>query len=444
MIRRFSVLALVFSLALAVTAPSFAAGSADDLASVKARIASLERQIQASSGQRSAIASEVVAARGRMEIAESEVGVAQGNVDKVRDTLEQKREVLSGVRSELAERLIILTSTRLDRDAARIKAETSVIQAYMRGGVDDPSIAFSAKGIAEVSVGLGYLDTLTGNSTDAADRYAEILAREQQERARIQQLEGAIAVEVKGLEDAEHEAEVLASELAIKRAALENEYQSQRNLLARVEAEIADYEHDKEGFEAEEASIRATIAAAAAAAAAKAEAAARAKAAAAAKADAAAAASAAASAAATVTTSARTVTTSPPAVSTGTGTLRWPIRGSIDSPFGWRTHPITWDRRYHTGIDIAGPYGLPIKAAKAGIVIFAGVKGGYGNSVMIDHQNGWVTLYAHQQSLNVQLGQYVTTNTTIGWVGSTGNSTGPHLHFELRVNGVPTDPMRYL
>jgi murein DD-endopeptidase MepM/ murein hydrolase activator NlpD len=445
MIRRLFVLALVVSLAMALAAPGWAASSADDLAGVKARIASLERQIQASSGQRSAIASEVLAASGRLESAESDVETAEGNVATVRDDLARKREVLTGVRTELAERLLILASTRLDRDAARVEAEASVVQAYMRGGVDDPSLAFSAAGIAEISVGLGYLDTLTGNSADAADRYGEVLALEQRERARIQQLEGAMVVDVKGLEDAEHEAEVLASELAIKRAALENEYQAQRNLLARVEAEIADYEHDKEGFEAEEASIRATIAAAAAAAAAEAKAQAEAKTRAEAAARAAAATAAAAPTATSATTTApRTVTTSPPAVSTGNGTLSWPIRGSIDSPFGWRIHPISRDRRYHTGIDIDGPFGMPIKAAKAGIVILAGVKGGYGNSVMIDHQNGWVTLYAHQQSLNVQVGQYVTTSTTIGWVGSSGNSTGPHLHFELRVNGVPVDPMRYL
>ena len=440
MTRRLSVIALVVILTIAVSAPAGMAGSTDDLAAVKARIASLESQIQSSSGQRSAIATEVLAARGRLESAEAAVDVAQTNVDVLRDDLAQRQDVLAGVRTELAERLIQLTSTRSDRDDARIQAEASVIQAYMRGGVDDPSIAFSASGIVEISVGLGYLDTLTGNSSDAADTYGAILTQEEQERARIQQLEGSIVTEVRGLEESEHEAEILASELAVKRAALNNEYRSQTSLLARVEAEIADFEHAKEGFEAEEASIRATIAAAAAAAKAKADAAAKA----AASAAAAAAASAPSAAASAPSVAAAPVTTAPPAVSTGNGTLRWPIRGSIDSPFGWRVHPITWDRRYHTGIDIAGPYGLPIKAAKAGIVILAGVKGGYGNSVMIDHQNGWVTLYAHQQSLNVQLGQYVTTKTTIGWVGSSGNSTGPHLHFELRVNGVPTDPMRYL
>lgn len=436
MTRRLSVIALVVLLTIVATAPVWAAGTEDDLAAVKARIASLEQQIEETSGRRSGIAQEVLAAASRLESAEADVEVAQGNVDALRDDLARRQQVLAGTRTELAARLIELASTRSDRDDARSEAEASVVHAYMRGGVGEPSIAFSATGIAQLSVGLGYLDTLTGNSTDAADRYGEILTQEQQARARIQQLEGSIAVEVQGLEESGHEAEALASDLAIKRAAVKSEYQAQTALLARVDAQIEEFEHVKVSFEKEEASIRATIAAAAAAAKARAEAEAKARA------DAAAAASAASATTKPPTTNASTVTTSP--ASSGTGALRWPIRGTIDSPFGWRIHPITWTRRLHTGIDIDGWYGQEIKAAKAGIVILAGVKGGYGNSVMIDHQNGWVTLYAHQQSLNVQVGQYVTTATTIGWVGSTGDSTGPHLHFELRVNGIPTDPMRYL
>jgi murein DD-endopeptidase MepM/ murein hydrolase activator NlpD len=414
MTRRLSVLALVVLLTIVATAPVRAAGSEDDLAAVKARISSLEQQIEATSGRRSGIAQEVLAAAARLESAEAEVDVAQGNVDALRDDLARRQVILAGTRTELASKLIELASTRSDRDDARSEAD-----------------AFSATGIAQISVGLGYLDTLTGNSTDAADRYGEILIQEQQARARIQQLEGSITVEVQGLEESGHEAEALASDLAIKRAAVKSEYQAQTALLARVDAQIEEFEHVKESFEKEEASIRATIAAAAAAAKAEAEARARAEAAAAASAT-----------TKPPTSNESTVTTAP--ASSGTGALRWPIRGTIDSPFGWRIHPITWTRRLHTGIDIDGWYGQEIKAAKAGIVILAGVKGGYGNSVMIDHQNGWVTLYAHQQSLNVQVGQYVTTATTIGWVGSTGDSTGPHLHFELRVNGIPTDPMRYL
>jgi murein DD-endopeptidase MepM/ murein hydrolase activator NlpD len=128
------------------------------------------------------------------------------------------------------------------------------------------------------------------------------------------------------------------------------------------------------------------------------------------------------------------------------GTLTWPCPGhtSISSPFGYRMHPILHTRKLHTGIDIRAPSSARIVAAASGKVIYAGSNGGYGNFTMIDHGNGLVTCYAHQKRIVVSSGQHVSAGTTIGYVGSTGMSTGPHLHFEVRVNGTPVDPMRYL
>jgi murein DD-endopeptidase MepM/ murein hydrolase activator NlpD len=136
------------------------------------------------------------------------------------------------------------------------------------------------------------------------------------------------------------------------------------------------------------------------------------------------------------------------------GEMAWPVPGfyRITSPYGYRTHPIFGTERLHTGIDVGkNPDGTPIDgativAAGDGEVLFAGSKGGYGNTVMIDHGDGVVTLYAHQRSgsIAVGVGQWVTKGQSIGQVGSTGYSTGPHLHFEVRVNGEPVDPMGYL
>ena len=98
----------------------------------------------------------------------------------------------------------------------------------------------------------------------------------------------------------------------------------------------------------------------------------------------------------------------------------------------------------HNGVDMNAAQGSKIIAAENGVVILSGVKGGYGNTVMIDHGGGMVTLYAHQSKLGVSVGQKVTAGQTIGYVGSTGVSTGPHLHFEVRIDGAPVDPMKYL
>ena len=116
----------------------------------------------------------------------------------------------------------------------------------------------------------------------------------------------------------------------------------------------------------------------------------------------------------------------------------WPVQGAVTSGFGMR-----WGRM-HDGIDIAVPTGTPVHAAAAGIVIYASWMTGYGNLVVIDHGNGLATAYAHNSSLVVTVGQHVEQGRTISLSGSTGNSTGPHVHFEVRVNGVPVDPLRYL
>ena len=126
----------------------------------------------------------------------------------------------------------------------------------------------------------------------------------------------------------------------------------------------------------------------------------------------------------------------------------WPIRGPITSPFGYRIHPIFKSRIFHSGIDIGGPNGGAIKASNDGRVIFSGWYGGYGKVVILDHGviNGQpiTTLYAHMSSILVSNGQNVTKGQTIGREGSTGYSTGPHCHFEVRVNGKPTNPLSYI
>ncbi len=126
------------------------------------------------------------------------------------------------------------------------------------------------------------------------------------------------------------------------------------------------------------------------------------------------------------------------------GRFMIPVRGRFSSPFGMRTHPISGVYKMHTGQDIAAPTGSPIRAGGPGVVIFAGWRNGYGNTIIIDHGGGISTLYGHCSRLIAHAGQHVTTGETIAAVGSTGYSTGPHCHFEVRVNGKPVNPLRYI
>lgn len=133
-----------------------------------------------------------------------------------------------------------------------------------------------------------------------------------------------------------------------------------------------------------------------------------------------------------------------PVARPGTGLYVLPVDGRLSSTFGPRLHPITGEMRPHRGIDLAAPTGTPIAAMAAGTVTFAGWQNGYGNVVIIQHGDGTETRYAHQDTMGVSVGQEVAAGELIGTVGSTGRSTGPHLHLELRRDGDAVDPAPYL
>ncbi len=124
--------------------------------------------------------------------------------------------------------------------------------------------------------------------------------------------------------------------------------------------------------------------------------------------------------------------------------MEMPVQGRISSQFGMRRDPINGGQGSHKGLDIAAPRGTPIGAAAAGRVIFAGRQGGYGNTVLIEHADGRRTRYAHAEELLVNSGDAVLSGQIIATVGSTGRSTGPHLHFEVLENGLHIDPLRAL
>jgi murein DD-endopeptidase MepM/ murein hydrolase activator NlpD len=128
----------------------------------------------------------------------------------------------------------------------------------------------------------------------------------------------------------------------------------------------------------------------------------------------------------------------------GTGHMIWPAKGRLSSGFGWRYHPVLRKKKLHNGQDIAIPSGTTVKAADSGVVLVSGWRGGYGNFVAIDHGNGISTCYGHNSRLLVQVGEKVQKGQPIALSGNTGLSTGPHLHFEVRRNGTPINPIPYL
>jgi murein DD-endopeptidase MepM/ murein hydrolase activator NlpD len=122
----------------------------------------------------------------------------------------------------------------------------------------------------------------------------------------------------------------------------------------------------------------------------------------------------------------------------------WPVRGYLSAGFGNRIDPFTGLKDFHPGLDISAPLGTRILAPADGVVIFAGVKGGYGNAVTVSHGRGLVTHYGHMDVINVRAGQQVRRGSVLGFVGNTGRSTAPHLHYEVWLNGSNQNPLQYI
>lgn len=126
--------------------------------------------------------------------------------------------------------------------------------------------------------------------------------------------------------------------------------------------------------------------------------------------------------------------------STGLPPMHWPVQARVSSGFGWRKDPFTGERAWHSGVDFAAPQGSPVQAAWDGRVVFNGERGGYGRMVVLEHEGGWRTYYAHNNENTVKVGDQVHAGQTIATVGSSGRSTGPHLHFEIRQGNLAWNP----
>jgi len=413
MTRRISLLALAAVLAAIFTIPAAFGGELDsNLSDVQKRISALQRQIDDAAVERSEIAKKLLAVGDRLRTAEIAFVAAKASSDRLNDEILQREAALVEVRGELTDRFAQLTDTRGNRDAAKQDAESWAKQAYMGGGSAQPEIAFSAAAIVDVSVGVAYLDVLTSFSASAADRYAAVVATEEREEAEVRRLEIDVARDVEDLVSTQSEFDAAAVTFATASETLSAELADHQALLDTVDQAVEEFEGELASLSREQASIRGRIAAAAAAA-----------------------------VAAPKDPTPTVVSSKPPQRS---GRLLRPVPGVIESGFGPRVHPITGKTRMHTGLDMHGNAGTPILAAEDGKVIFSGIKGGYGKAIMIDHGGGMVTLYAHQSKLLVKEGERVAAGDVIGLIGSTGLSTGPHLHFEVRINGDPVDAAKYL
>jgi murein DD-endopeptidase MepM/ murein hydrolase activator NlpD len=259
------------------------------------------------------------------------------------------------------------------------------------------SVVLGAQSLTEVIDQIQYLSDVTRQDEGIATKVERAKIDMRETRARTKRTKDGVARTTREIADRTAEQRSVRDRLVASRDQLAVARSLKRDALGVVRHDKQDYLHEVEALQAQSAALADRIRAAQAAA--------------------------------------GTVTTT--VASSGSGFV-WPVNGVLTSGYGWR-----WGRM-HEGIDIAAPSGSPVVAAAAGTVIYAGWMGGYGNLVVIDHGGGVATAYGHNTGFAVGTGQSVGQGQVIAYCGSTGNSTGPHVHFEVRINGAAVDPLGYL
>lgn len=391
--RLLLVSALAF--ALVVVAPAASQDIEDEKARVDQRIAALQQEIAQAKEQEGVLTSQLSAVVSELRAAQAAVEEAQGSLDQLEAELARER-----TRLERLSELLQVQTRRLVRLQAEYRRAVEVLEervraAYIAQPPDLLSFLVSASSFGDLIDNYEFLqrigaqDRRIARQVETAKREA---AEERRATARTRALSAATVSVISARTD---EARTVRDQLASGRDDLAEVQALKRSALADARESREDYLAEVEALAAQSAALAARIRSAQAGAA-----------------------------------------------STGSGVsasgLIWPVQGPVTSGYGMR-----WGR-LHEGIDIACATGTPIQAAASGTVIHSGWLGGYGNLVVVDHGNGLATAYAHNSSLLVAVGQSVAQGETVSLCGSTGNSSGPHLHFEVRVNGVAVDPLLYL
>lgn len=361
--------------------------------------------------QREAAIAERAAAAAQLQVLTAQEGELRAALASLDEALAYETNALGAAESSLewAQRTAELrrqeaTATGVRIDTLRQQASATMVKAYIganSGGDDGLLMANDANEYVQRQHLLGMVE---GNYQDDLDQLKALV----EDQRRLETEAAAAAAEAAALRD----------EVATRQAELARQREAQGRVEAELRTRIVDFEAKVAALDASEAQLSALIQSRTGAAAA-------------------AAAVASASAVDDEPAPAR-ATSSAPASASG---YLWPADGPMTSGFGYRRHPVLGTSRLHAGVDIGASYGRDVYAAQSGVVILAGWNGGYGYCVMIEHPGGVVTLYGHLSELLVSEGEAVGRGAVVGLVGSTGLSTGPHLHFETHIGGSPEDPL---
>ncbi len=385
---------MVFSVILSAipyaSAASSVSGLKQQLSDIASKKAAIQKQINALSDQIGEVSEKKAALDEQIELTQDEIDTTEHLIGQLEDQIDTKTEELAEAEDALDE--------KTDLFCTRIRVM------YEEGDTTYLDVLLASENFSDM---LTRIDTV-----------GQIMQYDEQIVQEYTAAKEAIAQKKASLEADKTDQESYQASLQDKQDALDTQRAEQQQLIDKLSDDLDAQKAESERMDAERAAINDEIAEISR------------KAAEAAKSS---------SGSSNSGSSSVTVPVS--------GTFTWPLpgygSGSITSPYGYRIHPITGTKKFHSGIDLGAPAGTTIVAAKAGTVVRSYMSSSYGNYTVIDHGGGVMTAYAHQSKRLVSVGDTVSAGEKIGLVGSTGNSTGNHLHFEIYVNGSTVNPMKY-
>jgi murein DD-endopeptidase MepM/ murein hydrolase activator NlpD len=365
--------------------------------SVDARISTLHTKIAAAQQRAQELSAEIDSVTARIHTLQGRVGDVSARLATLENDLALHRQKLGKLTALFRIETKRYFFLRREYSLALARLNARLVEAYRQGGVDTVDVILAARNLSDLIDGLEYVNEIGRADDLIATSVGRAKGAARDARERTSKLRGVVAAETRAVQARAVQVRAVRDQLIASRGELVGARSTKRVSLGKVRASEREAVSEAQALEQVSASLGAQIQAAQAAS-----------------------------------------SYSPPASTPSASGFIWPVSGPVTSPFGMR-----WGRM-HTGIDIGVAYGTPIHAAASGRVIYAGWMDGYGNLVFIDHGRGLSTGYAHQSSIGVGNGQSVSQGQVIGYVGCTGHCFGPHLHFEVRVNGTPVDPLGYL
>jgi murein DD-endopeptidase MepM/ murein hydrolase activator NlpD len=389
-------LLLLLALVAALATPAFGGnGVGDQKAEVDAKLAQLHASIARSQAKASRLQSQIGSLTGQIHSLQTQVGNVSAKLGTLNADLALHQKRLDKLNELYRVQTVRFTYLKREYKLALRRLNLRLIDIYKQNEPTTVDILLAARNFDDVLDQLDYLGAIATQDKTIAVQVGTAKRQVTVARKKTKTMRSGVAQETQVIHARVQQAAILRGELLSSKGHLAGARSSKSRALVITKQQVQDEINESQALQSASEALAAKLRGVA------------------------------------------TGSSEPQTAPSGTGFI-WPVSAPITSPFGMRWGTL------HPGIDLGAPYGSAIHAAGSGTVVWCGWMSGYGNLVMIDHHNGLATAYGHQSRIAVSCNEQVAQGQVIGYVGSTGYSTGPHLHFEVRLNGTPVDPLGYL